>query len=134
MRKMSQQKADSLLGRLDHLAATIQDKYAAWGIPLRVAKTLVNAVDQVADELETSVYGEESLESRKEEVAKEASSRKAQVIQRETDEPYMDTFKNPMQPHQVNTDEKYMDLYKDDQSSGVGHGETTTRRKLVPQY
>ena len=128
--KFASQDADRILARLDRIAATVQDKYASWGMPFEQAKQIVNALDKTADEIEAASFGGESLARRKAEIL----GKTAAVLQREADEPYMDTFKNPMQPRQVDADEKYMSLYKDDQSSAVGSGESSTGRKLAPQY
>jgi len=121
MPKFAAQEADHVLGRLDRIAHTIQTKYAEWGMPFEVAKEIVNALDKTADEIEVASFGKESF-----------VRRQAEVIQRETDEPYMDTFKNPMAPVQVEGDEPYMAAYKDDQSSAVNHGKSTTGRPLAP--
>ena len=128
--KFASQDADRILARLDRIAATVQDKYASWGMPFEQAKEIVNALDKTADEIEAASFGRSSLARRQAEIM----SRSAAVIQRDSDEAYMDTFKNPMQPHQVDADEKYMSLYKDDQSSAVGLGESMTGRKLAPEY
>lgn len=128
--KFSSQDADRMLARLDRLAATVQEKYASWGMPFETAKDIVNALDKTADEIEVSSFGADSLARRQAEII----GKTAMVIQRDADEKYMDTFKNPMQPHQVDADEPYMKLYSDDQSSAVGHGESMTGRKLAPQY
>ena len=57
--------------------------------------------DCAADEIEAATFGEASLQTRQIEVVT-ASSRRAEVIQREPDEKYMDTFKNPMAPVATN--------------------------------
>jgi len=130
--KLAAKQADNILYRLDKIAATIQDKYESWGMPFEDAKTLVNAVDKIADEVEAGTFGPESLQKRQVEITKAASARKGEVIQREGDEPYMETFKNPMAPVQTDADEPYMAAYKDDQSSAVNHGESTSGRPLAP--
>jgi ABC-type transporter Mla subunit MlaD len=128
--KLASNDADRILARLDRIAATVQDKYASWGMPFETAKEVVNALDKTADEIEAASFGADSLAKRQAEVL----SKTAKVIQRDADEAYMDAFKNPMQPHQVEADERYMSLYKDDQSSAVGSGEASSGRKLAPQY
>lgn len=130
-RKIASQDADRLLTRLDRLAATVQAKYASWGMPFEAAKEIVNAIDKTADEVEVTAFGRQSLARRQEEVM---GGKTARVIQRDADEKYMDTFKNPMQPRQVEADEPYMKIYEDDQSVAVGTGESTTGRKLAPYY
>ena len=126
--KFSSQDADRMLARLDRLAATVQDKYASWGVPFEAAKEIVNALDKTADEIELASFGAGSLARRQTEVM----GKSAKVVQRDADEKYMDTFENPMQPHQMDADEPYMKLYSDDQSSAVESGESMSGRKLAP--
>ena len=128
MPKFASQDADVTLARLDKLAHTVQTKYAEWGMPFETAKEIVNAIDTTSDEIEAASFGADSLARRQAEVI----AKTAQVIQREPDEKYMDTFANPMQPRQVEADEPYMAAYKDDQSSAVNHGKSTTGRPLAP--
>jgi hypothetical protein len=128
MPKFASQDADRILARLDKIAATVQEKYAEWGMPFDTAKEITNALDTTADEIEVVAFGKESFDLRQAEVL----SKTAQVIQREPDEKYMDTFANPSQPRQVEADEPYMAAYKDDQSSAVNHGKSTTGRPLAP--
>lgn len=128
--KFSSQDADRVLARIDRIAATIQEKHASWGMPFEAAKEIVNALDKTADDIEAATFGRESLARRQAEIM----GKTAKVIQRDADESYMDTFKNPMMPRQIEADEPYMKIYTDDQSSAVGSGQTTTGRKLAPQY
>jgi hypothetical protein len=128
--KFASQDADRILARLDHMAATVQNRYASWGMPFEEAKEIVNALDKTADAIEAASFGRASLARRQAEIM----GRTAAVLHRDADEAYMDTFKNPMQPRQVDADEKYMSLYKDDQSSAVGSGQSSTGRRLAPQY
>ena len=121
MPKFSSQQADQILSRLDKLAHTIQERHASWGMPFEVAKDIVNNLDRTADEIEVASFGKESF-----------MKRQAEVIQRDSDETYMDTFQNPQAPIQVDADEPYMAEYKVDQSSDVNHGKSTTGRPLAP--
>lgn len=121
MPKFASAEADNILGRIDRVASMIQDNHEKWGMDFRTAKNLVNELDKVADEIETASFGPESL-----------MHRQAEVIQRESDEKYMETFKNPMAPISTNGDEPYMKAYGDDQSSAVHHGKSTTGRPLAP--
>ena len=120
-------KASTILSHLDRLAADIQANFEPMGLSFENAKTLVNHLDKVADEAEAFFYGPESMTRRQIEVLKTAK-----VIQKESDEPYMDTFANPMAPIQTDADEAYMSAYKDDQSSAVNSGKSTTGRPLAP--
>lgn len=121
MPKFAANEANQTLGRLDRAARAIQANYKSWGMPFDVAKQLVNDLDKTADEIEIASFGKESFERRQ-----------AEVIQREPDEAYMDTFQNPMAPVQVEADEPYMSAYRDDQSSAVNNGKSTTGRPLAP--
>jgi hypothetical protein len=120
-------KASTILSHLDRIAAEIQTNFASMGLSFDNAKTLVNHLDKVADEAEAHFYGPESMTRRQIEVLKTAK-----VIQKESDEPYMATFENPMAPIQTDADEAYMSAYKDDQSSAVNSGKSTTGRPLAP--
>ena len=112
---------DQLLASMDRMAATLQEKHEAWGMHFEAAKAYVNEIDRCADELERAAYGERSM-----------IIRQAQVIQKDADEGYMDTFQNPMKPIQTDADEPYMAAYKDDQSSAVENGKSSTGRPLAP--
>ena len=117
--------ASQYLGRLDKIAADIQDNYASWGMSFNAAKSVVQGLDKVADEFEANVFGADSLAKRQGLVV-------AKVVQRDSDESYMDTFNNPMKPVQTDADEPYMSAYNDDQSSAVELGKSTTGRPLAP--
>ncbi len=114
-----------ILGRLDKVAAHIQDNYKTWGMSFETARAIVNDLDKTADEIEVNAFGPESLQKRQHEVC-------AKVIQRDADEPYMQTFENPMKPIKTDADEPYMRSYADDQSSAVEGGKSTTGRPLAP--
>lgn len=118
---------NTILAHLDKAAEEIQANHEALGIPFDLAKEAVNNLDKTADELETSAFGQASLERRQVELLKEAK-----VIQRDGDEPYMMTFENPQKPLQTDADEPYMQAYGDDQSSSVETGKSTTGRPLAP--
>jgi hypothetical protein len=132
MPKFAKEEADQILNRLDRMAHTIQTNYKTWGMPFAAAKSIVNDLDKTADEIEKTAFGDDSFQRRIVEVAKTAASKSAEVIQREPDEPYMDTFKNPQAPVQIEADEPYMKEYAVDQSSEVNHGKSTTGRPLAP--
>jgi hypothetical protein len=125
--KEAKAKVDNVLGRLDKMAGFIQANASKWSMDFDTAKGLVNNLDVVADEIEKMAYGAESAIRRQIEVLKTA-----EVISRDSDEPYMDAFKNPMDPVMTNADEPYMSAYGDDQSSAVHHGKSTTGRPLAP--
>lgn len=131
--EFKQAQADQFLAGLDRIAATVQAQHQQWGMPFEAAKQLVNAIDKLADEFETTAYGGSSLTMRQAQILDGGKPNKtAEVIQRDTDEKYMDTFKNPHQPIQTEADEPYMAAYKSDDSSGVHNGKSETGRKLAP--
>jgi len=121
MVKLSTSQANGILSRLDKIAATIQQRHAAWGMPFKTAKSLVNELDRTADEIEIGTFGKESF-----------LKRQAEVLQSDSDESYMGNFENPMEPIQTDADEAYMQAYADDQSSAVQHGKSSTGRPLAP--
>ena len=121
MDKIAKQDAERLLTRLDKVASDIQENHEKWGMPFDTAKSIVNALDATADDIEIMAFGKESFEKRR-----------AEILQKEPDEGYMATFKNPMAPIQTEADEPYMAAYKDDQSSAVHHGVSESGRKLAP--
>lgn len=125
--KFTKKEASEVLYRLDKMASQIQAKFACMGLDKATAKSIVNDLDKVADIVETGAFGQDSFENRRIELLKQAK-----VIQKESDEPYMATYENPMQPHQVEADEKYMSAFKDDQSSAVSTGKSETGRPLAP--
>ena len=119
--------ASDILGRLDKVASDIQKNHTMWGMSFEAAKGLVNHIDQIADDFEKKAFGEESLKRRQVEILKTA-----EVIQRDSDEPYMDSFVVDQGVVQAEADEPYMGAYADDQSSAVRHGQSTTGRPLAP--
>jgi len=119
--------ANSVLTRLDHIAGQIQKKFASWGLSQDVAKAIVNDIDKVADEIESSTFGAGSLAERQVEVLKQAK-----VLQQDSDEKYMGTFNAPMAPIQTDGDEKYMSAFKDDQSQAVETGKAENGKPLAP--
>lgn len=125
--ELTQAQADHILARLDRMASTMQERHEQIGVPFTAAREIVNTIDKLADEFETMAYGAESLTIR------QASTMKlGEVLQRDADEGYMDTFKNPQAPIQTEADEPYMRAYSDDQSSAVHHGKSDTGRPLAP--
>lgn len=58
-------EVDEFLGRLDRMAHVIQSNQEKWGMDFTAAKNLVNAIDKLADDLETATYGAQSLANRK---------------------------------------------------------------------
>ncbi len=133
--KFAAQEAEQTLFTLDRLAKIIQVNAQRWGIPDKAAQQMVLDLDTVADKVEMASFGPEKMAARQAKlvaanVAAE-TAKKAQVIQRESDEGYMNTFANPQKPIQTESDEPYMGLYGDDQSSGVHHGKQEGSGKAI---
>ena len=126
--KFAQEEDSKVLSRLDRIAQVVQDNHEKWGMNFEAARAVVNEIDKVADEVEKLAYGEEHMFKRQVHVLREAK-----VLQKDTDEGYMNTFDAPMAPIQTDADEnEYMSLFKDDQSQAVETGKSTSGRPLAP--
>ena len=112
--------------RIDNAAKDIQANFQALGFAKDAARAVVNHLDKIADEVETTVYGEKSLKARQVEVLKQAK-----VFQQDADEPYMKAFQVDQGVVQQDVDEPYMSAYSDDQSSAVRDGVSTTGHPLT---
>lgn len=126
--KFAQEEASKVLTRLDRVAQVIQDNHEKWGMNFEAAKAVVNEIDKVADEVELNAYGPDHMFQRQIHVL-----RQAKVLQKDSDEGYMDTFNAPTAPIQNDVDEnEYMSLFKDDQTIAVETGKATNGRPLAP--
>jgi hypothetical protein len=126
--KFAQEEASQVLTRLDRIAQVIQDNHEKWGMNFEAAKAVVNEIDKVADEVELHAYGPEHMYQRQVHVL-----RQAKVLEKDSDEGYMDTFNAPTAPIQNDADEnEYMSLFKDDQTIAVESGKATNGRPLAP--
>lgn len=139
------QTTEAILTDLDKVAQAIQDKHEAWGLDVKVAKSLVNHLDKTADRIEQLLLGASNLEHRKASImlkdpsfARKAKQllgedfdRVAAVLQRDQDEDFMDSFESG-QVLESDGDEAYMAAFDDDQSSSVSRARSTTGRPLVP--
>jgi hypothetical protein len=123
----TKKEAASILSRLDRIAGVIQENCESWGMPFEAAKGIVNALDETADKIEKSAFGEDHFAQRQVNVLKQAK-----VIQQDSDEDYMGTFDAPSAPKQTDSDEAYMSLFQDDQTQAVAAGKSTTGRPLAP--
>ena len=121
MPKIAKTEANAILGRLDKISTYIQKNAEKMGMPFEDAKGIVNDLDRTADEIELAAFGKDSM-----------LQRQAEVIQKESDEPYMATFENPQSPVQTEADEPYMSAYSSDDSSGVHHGKDESGKPLAP--
>jgi hypothetical protein len=126
--KFAQEEASKVLTRLDRIAQVIQDNHEKWGMNFEAARAVVNEIDKVADEVELHAYGPEHMFQRQVHVL-----RQAKVLQKDSDEGYMDTFNAPTAPVQTDADEnEYMSLFKDDQTIAVESGKAINGRPLAP--
>lgn len=122
--------ANETLAALDTLSDKLLRQASTLGLREDAVLQMAQSIDKVADEVEVAAFGKEAFEARK----AAQMGKTAQVIQKESDEPYMNTFANPMAPVQTESDEPYMKAYGDDQSSAVIHGKSSTGRPLAPGH
>lgn len=124
-------EATHVLAGIDLLADVIEKDHVALGLEPKQAEELALHLDKTADLLEVACYGADNLAKRKIKLAKDAADKVAKVIQKDSDEPYMDTFNAPQKPHQSDADEPYMAHYRDDQTEAVEKGKSTTGQPLA---
>lgn len=103
--------ANRVLTNLDHTAAKIEKLAAAGKIEPRVAAELVRDLDAFADNFQVAAFGAEKFAAHKAKVAK--------VLQRDSDEKFMDTFSNPNKLIEGDSDEGFMKEFNTDNSSDV---------------
>ena len=92
---LTRKNAKMLTDRLDTIANQVQKRYEAMGLTKQAAYDFCMYLDQTSDLVE----------------------RTAKTLDREPDEPYMDTFDHPMAPHEMEADEPYMRHFEDDNDS-----------------
>lgn len=94
---MDKKIANTILTNLEHVATELEKLAEAGHVDAKVAADLVLSLDKFSDEFEVKTFGQDSF-----------NARRAAVIQRDKDEPYMDTFDNPNKVIQADKDEPYM--------------------------
>ena len=92
--------ANKVLASLDEAAGKLETLAKAGKVDARLAASLIGEIDGFADKFEAAAFGPKNLENRKAKLAK--------VLQKDKDEPYMDTFENPNKVMQSDSDEEYM--------------------------
>jgi hypothetical protein len=107
---IQKQVANRVLANLDETANRIDALAKAGKLDPRLAKALSTDIDTFADKFQVAAFGPESL--------KRHATKVAKVIQKDSDEKYMDTFENPNKVIQSDADEPYM--HKTDQSFNAG--------------
>mgnify|MGYP003531057580 CR=1 FL=1 len=117
MDKKAKQAANEALQGLDLVASVIEKNQEKWGLDFKLAKTLVNQLDKIADGLESGFFGEDSLLARQAEVLKKEGA----LLEGDSDEKdYMSAFETPSDVIEGDSDEKgYMSLFDDDQTEAV---------------
>jgi hypothetical protein len=97
---MDKRLAGSILSRLEKAADELQSHLASEELsPAAKAdlKSIVGHIDQLSDKVEVTAFGEESFKKRQ-----------AKVLEKDSDEKYMDTFDNPQKVIESDPDEPYM--------------------------
>lgn len=92
--------ANKVLSSLDEAANKLDELAKAGKMDPRLAASLTKEIDSFADKFEVATYGAKNLEARRAKLAK--------VIQKDKDEPYMDTFENTVKPLKTDPDEEFM--------------------------
>jgi len=103
---IQKQIANKVLANLDETANRIDGLAKAGKIDPRLAAALTRDIDSFADKFQVAAFGPDSLGRHAAKVAK--------VLQKDSDEKYMDTFDNPNKVIQSDADEKFM--HKTEQS------------------
>jgi hypothetical protein len=96
------QIANRVLATLENTADLLDGLAAAGKIDPRLASHLAHDIDAFSDKFEVAVYGKENLQRRASRLIQ------AKVVQRDSDEKYMETFENTVKPITTDADEKYM--------------------------
>jgi len=97
---MDKQVASTVLKALESVADRVQAVAGSRDLSPELTEIAVKAfrdIDAVSDRIEIAAFGEDSF-----------NRRRAKVIKRDSDEPYMETFENPQKPLKTDADEPYM--------------------------
>ena len=110
MDKKAIKAAEQALLGLDRMATTIESNQEDWGMNPKLAAALVTHLEKIADDLEDSIMGTESMQARQ-----------AALLEGESDEKdYMSAFESPMGLQEGDADEKdYMSLFNSDDTEAV---------------
>lgn len=103
---IEKQVANRVLANLDETANKIEALAKSGKMDPRLAAALTKDIDSFADKFQVAAFGPDSLKRHAQKVAK--------VLQKDSDEKYMDTFDNPNKVLQSDSDEPYM--HKTEQS------------------
>lgn len=117
MDKKAIQAAEQALSGLDRMASTIEANHAKWGMDPRLASALLRSLDKIADDLESSVMGEDSMLVRQ---AGLLGLKEAALLEGDADEDYMSAFDAPSEVLEGDSDEsEYMSLFDEDETKSV---------------
>ncbi len=94
---MEKQTAGRILSKLESTASDLEKLAKSGRVDPNLANKIVYDIDSFSDKFEAAIFGKKSLQIRK-----------AKLIMREPDEPYMDTFSNPNKFIYGDEDEPYM--------------------------
>jgi hypothetical protein len=94
---MDKKSANQVLQTLDDTAGRLEKLKVAGKINPKVADGLIKQIDTFADRVQVAAFGKESFQRFQ-----------AKVIQKDSDEKFMDTFDNPNKVIQSDSDEPYM--------------------------
>jgi len=97
MDKSQKIMVNAALTKLDRVANTLERLASDGKIDKEWAAKSIHSIDSYADKLQVAAFGPDSLKRHQ-----------AKVIKKDSDEPYMDTFDNPVKPIQTDADESYM--------------------------
>lgn len=106
---MRKRQAQVLSRRLDKIANHVESRYVEMGLTKKQAYDFCLYLDETSDLLERAAEEDDDL--------LEDEEVDAATLKREMDEPYMDHFDNPHQPHQIHQDEPYMRHFEEDPST-----------------
>lgn len=94
--------ANRVLTSLDRSAATLEKLVGEGKIDSKLAAALVRDIDTFADRFQIAAFGQEAFERY------QARMRSAKVIQKDSDEKFMDTYDNPNKVISEGTDQPYL--------------------------
>lgn len=130
--RMDKQAAKTIINMLEETASSVEQSSSKLNPQLAtVAGQIVRDLDLASDRIEIAAFGKEAFEKRR-----------AEVLQRDKDEPWMDTFENVQKPIITEKDEPYMHesgksyngksikTYDSDDSSQVRHRDEHEVREL----
>ena len=111
--------ANRVLTNLDHTASRIEALAKQGKIEPRTASALVREIDTFADKFQVAAYGLDKFRALQ-----------AHVLQRDSDEKFMDTFENPNKLISGDSDEGFMKEFDVDVTNAVNDRDEHTVRDI----